>query len=151
LQRSRCRRLCTEIKRLVWLNYPRWKGRRKKNEEEVQIESNALTDEIWRKNEEARSAFVLQKSEIGELSRDFAQGSEQNAAMLRKLALLETELQNTKKNFEAQIHEPPVQLKEAMMRYKYVKAIFVGQSKQIKKEQEPAVAEAKYSRSKSEI
>jgi hypothetical protein len=71
--------------------------------------------------------------------------------MLRKLALPEDELQNTKKDFECQIHELPVQLKEAMMRYKQVKAMFVGQFEQVKKEQELAVAEAKHPRSKNKI
>jgi hypothetical protein len=66
-------------------------------------------------------------------------------------ALLEVELHNTKRDFEGQIHELVVQLKEAKMRYKDVKAMFVGQFEQVKEEQELAAAEAKHSRSKSEI
>jgi hypothetical protein len=80
LKWSRCRRLCTEVQRLVGLNYRRWKSHRKKNKEAIQTESSALTDEIQKKNEEAiqtessaqadeirktneeaRSASVLQK------------------------------------------------------------------------------------------
>jgi hypothetical protein len=67
------------------------------------------------------------------------------------MALLEAELQNTKRDFESQICELHVQLKEAKMRYKDVKAMFVGQFEQVKEKQELAVAEAKHSRSKSEI
>jgi hypothetical protein len=71
--------------------------------------------------------------------------------MSRKLALLEADMQKTKKDFEGQIHELLVQLKEAKMHYKDVKAVFEGQFEQVKEEQELAVAEAKHSRSKSEI
>jgi hypothetical protein len=65
--------------------------------------------------------------------------------------LLETELYNTRKGFEGQIRELLLWLKEAKMRHKEVKAIFVGQFEQVKEEQELAVAEVKHSRSKSEI
>jgi hypothetical protein len=68
-----------------------------------------------------------------------------------KLSLLEAELQNTKKDFEGHIHELLVQLKETRMRYKDVKAMFVGQSEQVKEEQELAGAETKHSRDKSKI
>jgi hypothetical protein len=61
----------------------------------------------------------------------------------RKLALLETELHKPKKDFESQIHEVLVQLKEAKLRYKDVKAMFVGQFEQVKEEEELAAAEAK--------
>jgi hypothetical protein len=61
--------------------------------------------------------------------------------MSRKLALLEAELQNTKKDFDGQIHELLVQLSEAQMRHEDVKAVFVGQLEQVKEEQELAVAE----------
>jgi hypothetical protein len=46
--------------------------------------------------------------------------------MSKKLALLEGELQNTKKDFESQIHELLIQLKEVKMHFKDVKAMFVG-------------------------
>jgi hypothetical protein len=71
--------------------------------------------------------------------------------MSRKLALLEAELQNTKNDFEGQIHELLIQPKEAKTRYKDVKAMSVGQFKQVKDEQWLAVAEARPSRSKSKI
>jgi hypothetical protein len=71
--------------------------------------------------------------------------------MSRKLALLEAELHNTKKDFDGQIHELLVQLSEAKMRHEDVKAVFVGQLEQVKEKQELAVAEVKHSRSKSEI
>jgi small-conductance mechanosensitive channel len=151
LGRPRCRRLCTEKQRLAGLNYRCWKGCRKKNEEAIQIESSALTDEIRKKNEGVRSALVLQESEVGPLPPNLAYGSERSAAMSRKLALLEAEMQNTKKDFDGQIHELLVQLSEAQVRHEDVKAVFVGQLEQVKEEQELAVAEVKHSRSKSEI
>jgi hypothetical protein len=151
LQRSRCRRLDTEIQRLVGLNYRRWKGSRKKNQEATLTESNALIDEIPKKNEETGRALVLQDSEVGQLSRDLAQSSELSVVMLRKLVLLEAELQNAQKGFEGQIHELLVQLKEAKMRYKNVKAMFVGQFEQVKEGQELLLAEDKHSRNKIEI
>jgi hypothetical protein len=127
LQPSKCRRLSTEIQRLVGLNYRRWKDRRKKNEEGIQTEASALTDEIRKKNEVAQSALVVQDSEAEQLSRDLAQGNERSAAMSRKLALLEIELQNKKKDFEGQIGKLLIQLKEAKMRDEDVSAMFVGQ------------------------
>jgi hypothetical protein len=54
--------------------------------------------------------------------------------MLRKLALLEAELQSRKKEFEGQIHELLVQLKGAKMHCKDVKVIFMGQLEQAKEE-----------------
>jgi hypothetical protein len=65
--------------------------------------------------------------------------------------MLDAELQNTEKNFESQIQELLVQLTEAKVRYKDVKAMFVGQFEQVKEGQELAVAEAEHPRSKSEI
>jgi hypothetical protein len=67
LQRSRSHLLCTGIQQFVGLNYRRWKGRQKKNEEAIQTESSALADEIRKKKEEAWTAFVLRESEVGQL------------------------------------------------------------------------------------
>jgi hypothetical protein len=91
------------------------------------------------------------RSQTSASCRDLAQGSDRSAAISRKLPWLEAELQNTKKDFECQIHELFVQPKEAKMRYKDVKAMFVGQFEQVKEEQEPAVALARKPRGKSEI
>jgi hypothetical protein len=102
LQRSRSHPLCTGIQRFVGLNYRRWKGRQKKNEEAIQTESSALADDIRKKNEEAGTAFVLHESEVGQLSRDLAQGGKRSAATSRKLALLEASLQKTKKDLDGQ-------------------------------------------------
>jgi Ran GTPase-activating protein (RanGAP) involved in mRNA processing and transport len=110
---------------------------------EIEIQSSELTEEIRRQNEDARSALSNQEFEVRQLSLELARDTETSAVMSRNLALLEAELQKRKKDFEAQIHELLVQLKEVKLRYRDAKAMLVGQFEQVKEEQALAAAEAK--------